>query len=640
MRIAIDTGGTFTDCAYVENGELRVLKTFSTPRDPSRAVLGAVSMIAGGLAASVRHGTTVGTNALLERRGARVALITTAGFEDVIAIGRQARMSLYDWCPTSAPPLVVYENRFGISERVASDGRILQKPDSKELDQLREQVRQTDVESIAICLLFSFANPHNEVTVAKALAPLGLPMSLSHQILPEFREYERTSTVAVNAYLAPNVGGYLRRLDAGVASLEVMQSSGGIAPAALASEEPVRTVLSGPAGGVMGAYFTAKRKGIDKIISFDMGGTSTDVSLLNLATGVLPITNESNISGMPIAVPMLEIHTVGAGGGSIVRYETTNLLQVGPESAGADPGPVCYGTGDHLTVTDANVLLGRMGVNDLLGGTFSLDRDRVVEQFTGIGLSEAVERVAAAVVAVAEATMEQAIRVISIEKGHDPREFTLIAFGGAGPLHACALAEALQMPRVVIPRFPGALSAVGILFSETVHDYSKTIMTRDAKELERTFEKLESLSEGRSVRRSVDMRYIGQGYELNVPAEGDYAQHFHAMHKQRYGYCDRAKPIEFVTARVRASTPGEEVAVIPKDSRPGDGQRACRSVRGVFFADDYINTRIYQRDLLAAGDSFEGPALVVEYSSTTLIPPGWQLVVDCFENLVLDRLPY
>src|SRR5436190_7319251 len=485
MRIAIDTGGTFTDCVYLKNGVPSVLKVTSTPHDPAQSVLAAVRQIAGDEAVEVRHGTTIGTNALLERKGARVAFVTTAGFEDTIAIGRQARQNLYDWMATPEPCIVAEELRFGIAERVSAEGELLRRPTDIELEDLRERVRASGAESIAISLLFSFANPENEQRVAAALRALNLPISVSHEILPEFREYERAATIVVNAYLAPKVGQYIQRLETGVGderggSLYVMQSSGGIISARVAAAEPVRTVLSGPAGGVIGAHRVARLAGFDKIIGFDMGGTSTDVCLIDSSGhsfSGLHTTSEAVISGILISVPVLDIHTVGAGGGSLAWFDRGGILHVGPASAGADPGPICYGRGEQATVTDANLLLGRLDPEVALAGTVQLDETRnrhFMEKARGPIAS--VEEFAAGIVRLAEAEMEKAIRLISVERGHDPREFTLVCFGGAGPLHACALALALGIPRVLVPSMPGALSALGILMSDVVRDYSRTVM--------------------------------------------------------------------------------------------------------------------------------------------------------------------
>src|SRR5712691_11345497 len=505
LRIAIDTGGTFTDCVWVDRGRVRMLKVFSTPSDPSHAIVEALHKI--GLRGSLvlLHGTTVGTNTLLQRKGARVALIATSGFEDAIEIGRQARPKLYDFFFDRVEPLVPAELRFGIEERTASDGEILTNPSPADLKSLASQVAAKHPESIAISLLFSFANPKNELSIAESLKPLGVPLSISHQILPEFREYERTSTVAINAYLQLVMQRYLENLERRAGLMEerrfsaanstkrnsgalapavrifVMQSTGGITSLAAAAREPVRTVLSGPAGGVVGAAASARRSGFERIIAFDMGGTSTDVSLVE---GSPTTANDAQVAGFPVSVPMLDIHTVGAGGGSLARFDAGGILRVGPESAGADPGPICYGRGTQPTVTDANLLLGRLQPTQFLGGDFTLDLDRTRhltrEWLKRQGSPLALERFAAGVIRVVNATMEKAIRVVSIERGRDPRDFALVAFGGAGGLHACALAESLSIPNVIVPAFPGALSALGILVSDVVKDYSRTVLWRVA----------------------------------------------------------------------------------------------------------------------------------------------------------------
>src|SRR5437764_2278969 len=549
MRIAIDTGGTFTDCVYLKDGVPAILKLPSTPDDPARSVLEAIRQIAAETSLEIRHGTTIGTNALLERKGARVAFVTTAGFEDTIAIGRQARQHLYDWLATPAPCIVPKELRFGVKERVSPEGDILLSPSDGELARLRRKIRAINAESIAISLLFSFANPEHEKKVFAQLRTLGIPISVSHEILPEFREYERAATVVVNAYLAPNAGASVPLLGTELAargdgSLYVMQSSGGIISATLAAEEPVRTVLSGPAGGVIGAHRIAQLAGLEQIISFDMGGTSTDVSLIDPRGP--QITNESRISEVPISVPMLDIHTVGAGGGSLARFDRGGILHVGPASAGAEPGPICYGRGDRPTVTDANLALNRLDPELALAGTVRLDEERT-KAFMELtrGSIPSVEKFAAGIVQLAEAEMEKAIRLISVERGHDPREFTLVAFGGAGPLHACSLARALDIPRVMVPAMPGALSALGILGADVVRDYSRTVMTStDDSLLEKHFFELESTGSaqfkaeglsGSSI-RSADLRYAGQGYEINVPASPEMLAQFHDAHRKRSGH--------------------------------------------------------------------------------------------------------
>src|SRR5690242_10829116 len=412
IRIAVDTGGTFTDCVWIERGQLRMLKLFSTPEDPSRAIVEALQRIGIPRHLLLLHGTTVGTNTLLQRKGARVALVTTAGFEDIIEIGRQARPRLYDFFFDRIPPLVPSELRFGVAERIDCQGKVLRAPDAHGLRELAGNIQKSKVEAVAVSLLFSFANPINEQAVAAALEPQALPLSLSHHILPEFREYERTSTVVMNAYLQPAMQRYLENLDRRARSrIFVMQSSGGITALSSAAREPVRTVLSGPAGGVVGAAAMARRSGFDRIISFDMGGTSTDVALVDREARA---SSQAEIAGFPIGVPMLDIDTVGAGGGSIARFDAGGALRVGPESAGADPGPICYGRGTEPTVTDANLLLGRLQPQRFLGGDFTLDLERtrrVAAEWLKRNTSKlTLEQFAAGIVRVVNATMEKAIR--------------------------------------------------------------------------------------------------------------------------------------------------------------------------------------------------------------------------------------
>jgi N-methylhydantoinase A len=536
MRIAIDTGGTFTDCVYLAGNQLRVLKLFSTPADPSLAILEALRQIAPGQSLELRHGTTVGTNAMLERKGARVAFVTTQGFEDTIAIGRQTRAQLYNWFAPIPVCIVPPELRFGVPERVSAEGEILRVPTEAELQALITQIRQSQAQSVAISLLFSFARPETEQRVASALRVLNLPISISHRILPEFREYERGATTIVNAYLAPRMSSYLTNLEAKVVAnhpgsrVDVMQSSGGIIPAPLAAQEPVRTVLSGPAGGVIGACRMARLAGFDRLIGFDMGGTSTDVFLADLTQGEAHLTRESIVAGIPIGVPMLDIHTVGAGGGSIARWDSGGLLRVGPESAGADPGPICFGRGQKPTVTDANLLLGRLAPGSFLGGSVTLHREKSAQILAEHkGPLATVEDFASGILRVVETNMAKAIRVISIERGHDPRDFALVAFGGGGPLHACALARALRIPKILIPAMPGALSAVGILLADHVRDYSRTVMLQSetiqnihaifAEIEEQAFAEFTAENLAGKAHRTLDIRYRGQGYELNVPCD-------------------------------------------------------------------------------------------------------------------------
>jgi len=657
VRIAIDTGGTFTDCVYLAKGELRVLKVFSTPEDPSLAVTDALTFIGAAQQLDIRHGTTVGTNTMLERTGARVAFVTTAGFEDTIAIGRQARSRLYDWFAPVPVPIVPRELRFGVPERVSSNGAILRSPSEEELAALVDQVRASGAEAIAISLLFSFANPQTELRVEAALRVLGIPVSTSHRILPEFREYERASTTVVNSYLAPRIKRYLDRLAQRVtarhpgARVDVMQSSGGIIPAHIAAEQPVRTVLSGPAGGVIGACLVARQSGFDRIIGFDMGGTSTDVFLADAAIGALQLTRESMVAGVPIGVPMLDIHTAGAGGGSIARFDAGGLLHVGPESAGAAPGPICFGRGTLPTVTDANLLLGRLDPESFLGGGVQLDTQRTERMMQDLkGPLTTVEEFAAGILEVVEMQMERAIRVISIARGHDPQQCTLVAFGGGGPLHACSLARALRIPRVMIPAMPGALSAVGILLADAVRDYSRTVMLPGSafEKVEPVFVELEHRGAAEFAaeniecipQRTIDLRYQRQGYELNViyekQAPARTIEAFHKLHLQRYGFCDVNRPTEIVNLRVRMTASAEPYAPAPQETVLGDGSSACYAERAVFFDGSFLPTRLYRRHQLVPGDIIPGPAMITEYTSATLVPPGCTVNVDGFANLIVS----
>ena len=631
---------------------MRVLKLFSTPADPGLAVLEGLRQIGAGRRLDVRHGTTVGTNTMLERTGARVAFVTTAGFEDTIAIGRQTRARLYDWFAPVPVCLVPKELRFGVAERVSAEGEVLRAPTDEELGELAERVQASGAEAVAISLLFSFANPLTERRVEAALLRLGVPVSVSHRVLPEFREYERAATTVVNAYLSPRIERYVNQLAERVSDqhdggrVDVMQSSGGIIAARAAAREPVRTLLSGPAGGVVGASRVAKLAGYERIIGFDMGGTSTDVFLADEATGGARLTRESVVAGVPIGVPMLDIHTAGAGGGSIARFDAGGMLRVGPESAGAEPGPICFARGRKPTVTDANFVLGRLDPESFLGGGIELDGERTRRILEAEkGSLATVEAFAEGILRVVESEMEKAIRVISVERGHDPRQFTLVAYGGGGPLHACSLAKALRIPTVLIPAMPGVLSAVGILLADTVRDYSRTVMLPGEAmgTLQEAFAELEEQGAAAfradgltgAAQRSVDMRYRRQGYELNVPWDERTMEAFHELHMQRYGFADRERPVEIVNLRLRMVAAGEPYAPKRQELTEGDGSGACYAERDVFFGGRPVKSRFYRRDGLRAGETVRGPAMITEYTAATVLPPDATALVDEFGNLVI-----
>lgn len=662
IRVGVDTGGTFTDFVFERDGRLQLFKLPSTPSDPSLAIRQGLERICAEADCrldqiEVVHGTTVGTNALLQRRGARIALVTTKGFEDVLAIGRQARPELYNLNAVKPSPLVADELRLGIGERVVASGEVLEPLDDRELRGLARKLKQADVEAIAISLLFSFLHPEHEERIASALASLDVPLSISNRILPEYREYERTSTVVINAYLQPLMGRYLNRLSGETKlNLRVMQSSGGSISADAAATEPVRTILSGPSGGVVGALRAAQSAGIQNVITFDMGGTSTDVALCD--SGAIRTTNEATVAGLPVAVSVMDIHTVGAGGGSIARVDEGGSLRVGPESAGADPGPACYGRSLLPTVTDAHVVLGHFGGAGLLGGEFKLDEERAREAMTKLaedlsrvsGKRRSVTDAAQGVLAVANTNMERALRHISVERGHDPRQFALMPFGGAGGLHAVELARALRIPTIIAPVAPGALSAVGVLVADVIKDQSRTVMfTYERKsmaklgkvfsELEREAAKLlrtEGFPRSRQRHeRALAMRYRGQSFELEVrDTAGDLAAAFHRAHRERYGYAQEESEIEIVSARLRSFGLVEKLAQRKLDS----GKTKSAGTVTAYLAGRRVGAALYKRDELQGGAKLQTPCIVTEYSATTLIPDDATARLDRYGNLLINLL--
>ena len=672
-RVGIDTGGTFTDFVYEHSGNVTVFKIASTPDDPARAIAKGLRRISAdtGDALStfeIVHGTTVGTNALLQRRGARVALVTTAGFEDVIEIGRQARPELYNLNAVKPPQIVASDLRFGLDERISPSGKVIKSLQLPDIFAVKKRVLEAQPESIAVSLLFSFANPEHEKAIEGLWFDLDIPISFSYQILPEYREYERTSTVCVNAYLQPLMGRYLKSLtgyaglalasarDVRVPKLRVMQSSGGSISADVAAAEPVRTILSGPAGGVVGALRVAKAAGFANIITFDMGGTSTDVALCDREG--MRLTNESIVAGLPVAIPMMDIHTVGAGGGSIARVDEGGSLRVGPESAGADPGPSCYGRSLLPTVTDAHVVLGHFPGEALLDGEFKLDaaRARASLQTLATEMSKAAGRKVSAIEAargvlnVVTANMERALRHVSVERGHDPRDFALMPFGGAGGLHAVELARALRIPRVLVPTLPGALSALGVLEADVVKEQSRTVMVKASRDIE---QKLESIframeKQGRATlrregftesaqrhERSLAARYHGQSFELQIKqTRGNIAAAFHRAHQARYGYAQEKNAVEIVSARVRS------IGIV-RSLRVSKGAHTQGAAKSHDFIATYLDQKrvraaVYRRDELRPGDRLRTPCIVTEYSATTLVPEHTRAAVDQHRNVVIQ----
>ncbi len=651
-RIGVDVGGTFTDLVALVDGELAVAKVPSTPADQSVGVMSAVGDV--GLdAARVRtfaHGTTVATNALLERSGARTALLTTEGFRDVLEIARQTRPSLYDLTKLPPPPLVPRELRFVVRERVDPDGEAVPL-DEEALDAAVEALRAADVEAVAVCFLFAFLDPAHERRAAEVLRS-ALPevqVSLSSDVLPEFREYERFSTTAADAYLAPRLTRYLRRLGdrlaaAGLPAPLVMQSSGGVVDLDGAAGRASACVLSGPAAGVVGAAFAADASGYRDLLTFDMGGTSTDVALV--VDGEVQATTAAVVAGIPIKHPMVDVHSVSAGGGSVAWADTGGALRVGPRSAGARPGPAAYALGgEEATVTDADLHLGYLSGGTRLGGEIVLDPDRARTALAAVGASLGLSPLEAAegIVAVAEAEMARALRVISVERGFDPRDFTLLAFGGAGGMHACSLAEELGIRTVLVPRAAGVLSALGLAVSELRRDYVAAffadVTTLDRAQMDEAFADLErragdDLSEP-ELRRAADLRYRGQSFELTVPADDVDAlpRQFAAAHLRRYGFALDGEDVQVVSIRLTATVP---VTAAPF-ATPPDGRPSERRTRAARFDGVWQETPVHAAVELAAGDGFAGPAIVEFAESTCVVRPGWSAAVDDAGALLLER---
>ena len=676
-NIGVDTGGTFTDIVMRIDGDLFTHKVLSTPQNPALAVIQGVSEIlrmhntdTQGL--DIVHGSTVATNALLERRGARISLVTTKDFEDILEIGRQARPNLYDFFVERPAPLVPADRRFGISERTLHTGEIQTEIEPSDLEALASELATLELDAIAVCFLFAYVNPRNEQIVAKHLAQLDIPVSCSHEVLPEYREYARFSTTVANAYIRPTLERHLSTLtdsEQFPASFRLMLSNGGCISAKNFESAGIRTVLSGPAGGVIGAYQVAKAAGYDQIITFDMGGTSTDVSLCN---GDISLTTESTISGLPIKVPLIDIHTVGAGGGSIATVDAGGALRVGPESAGADPGPICYGNdGEDVTVTDANLYLGRIAATQFLGGAMSLDSDRTrthIEEFAQ-RLSIPPLQAADGILKVANAAMERAIKVISVERGFDTRDFTLVSFGGAGGLHAAFMAENLGIRTVLIPPNGGLLSAYGMLFADVVKDYSQTVLWQFQKGGEGSESLVKALNTGfgtlltraedemeiegfasheLKIDRSLDMRYEGQSYELNIPCfttehtpsneiVETLVAKFHTAHELRFGYARTDAPVEAVNLRLTATGETDNPPIQSVPLADTDASEALTVQNPVIFEGEVLPTNFYRREALRPGNRIAGPAIVIEFSATTVIPPNFSAVVDVCQNLILTQ---
>jgi N-methylhydantoinase A/oxoprolinase/acetone carboxylase beta subunit len=654
IRIGVDTGGTFTDLVRLDEHGLSVHKVRSTPDDPARAILSGIAELMGEISPTeVIHGSTAATNALLERKGARIALITTEGFQDVLAIGRQTRSQLYNFMVRGTRPIVDPGLIFGLTERLDRGGNVLEPVQENELAEIIARLRQANIESVAVCLLHSYANPAHERQVADLLAEERFAVSASYKILPEYREYERCSTTVVNGYVTPIMSHYLTRLEDGLGAtrLHVMQSNGGSISAPQARASAVRTILSGPAAGAIGAQAVAQASGFDRVILFDMGGTSTDVTLCDRG---LNTTSESQVGDFPVRLPMLDIHTVGAGGGSIAYIDSGGSLRVGPRSAGADPGPVCYGKGNELTVTDANLLLGRLDPHHFLGGRMAIDYERTATHADAFAktLQISATRLAEGIVQIANANMEHAIRAVSVQRGHDPRDFALLAFGGAGGMHCCEIADALGIQTVIIPKYAGVLSALGMLLADVRKDYSQTILKLSNfvsfDDLEQHLAplidaaKTDLASEGFAsqdlmITCSLDMRYQGQGYEINVPFTPAFMAEFNREHQRLYGYSNPARLTEVVNVRVNAAGITRKYAF---PSSPCDPQPlpAANATRPAWFGGNWRDTTIYHGEQLNSGMKGTGPVIITSGQSTIVIPPDFGFRIDGKGTLIATRV--
>ena len=668
--IGIDIGGTFIDIVIAEAGRLRLVKVSSTPAAPEEGVLRALrretnDRIQPESVERIAHGSTVATNALLERTWARTALLTTKGFRDVLEIGRQNRPALYDLSVTRAPDVVPRSLRFEVDERIDANGAVLRPLDSEQVDRVIDAVDSAGVDSVAIVFLFSYLNREHEAAVGAALSNrLQVPVVLSSEVLPEFREYERTSTTAICAALRPIVGEYLSGLEAGAREMglpgqwQIMQSSGSVTRARVAEEAPARILLSGPAAGVEGARTIGRLAGEPNLLTLDMGGTSADVALIH--EGKAEWTTEGAIGGYPVALPMIGIHTIGAGGGSLAWIDEGGALRVGPASAGADPGPACYGRGgDRPTVTDAHAVLGHLLADHAIGGLDRLDIDRArtaiatIAEPVGMGIEEA----AFGILAVADAAMERAIRVISVEKGYDPRSFALLAFGGAGPLHAVSVARGLSIPRVIVPAWAGVLSALGLLAAEAGHDLSQGMVRRFEPdllpELELGMQRLRA--RGREIlsgegiapkdvrfRSSFDLRYVGQSHEINVSvAEGPLTAEslsrarddYDHAHRIRFGHAAIGDPVEIVAARVHASGPR---TLLDWAAEVGKPSPVPKETMAWFDAGGPVRSAVMDRGAMVPGTPVHGPAVLVGEDATLVVPPGVSGRCDPYGSLILE----
>lgn len=657
MFIGVDIGGTFTDIVVSQAEQLHIHKLLSTPAAPQTAMLAGLQAVGMLPTARVSHGSTVATNAILERKGARTALLVTQGFRDILAIGRQNRPDLYALHPQLPPPLIPRQWCYDVPERLDFTGQVLTPLDIAALDQILDELKTQQIEAVAVCLLYSFVNPSHEQAIKQRILERGLleewQISLSHEVLPQFREYERASTVALDAYVRPMMNRYLGQLEQSLpptAHLLMMKSDGGLVSADKARKQAVQTALSGPAAGLIGAFQVAKLAGYDHIITLDMGGTSTDVAICPARPMYRP---DSTIDGLPLRLPILDIETVGAGGGSLVRVDAGGALRVGPESAGAMPGPMVYGRGGtQLTVSDSNALLGRLDPDHFLGGRMTLQLAPAEESLSQLAnqLGLSPHQTASGIIDIANTNIERAVRRVSVGRGYDPRQFTLMAFGGAGGLHACQVAERLEIRRVLIPRYPGVMCALGLLLADVQREYSQAILKPLDEPLLATLQ--EQVIQMQQVAQSdlaqegipeakqhfhalLDMRYQGQSYELAIPfeSETDHAQAFHQAHQTRYGHAMPQRGLEVVNLRLQAIGMVEKPTIQAELRQSSDGSEGFLGYKQT--GDSQL--AFYEREQLPAGASFHGPALIFQLDGTTYIPPVWQVEVDGYRNLIISQ---
>ena len=663
IRIGIDCGVTFTDIVVVDDQRVSTHKIPSSPSDPMKSILeGLQKAVTPGQECILRHGASLPVS-LLSRKDLKCVLITNEGYEDLIELGREERPETFTLDSAANDPLIPAASRLGIKERCAADGSQLVSLEQKELDRIKGLVKKAGPDAVAVSLLHSYANPESELKIKAHLEDLNIPIFLSHQVLPEFREYERTCATAINALIQPEMDKYftsLEKLDSPqVKHLEVMQSNGGVTPLHIARQEPVRTVDAGPAGGVAGAFKAAKAADLKKIAALEIGGASAGICLCE---GGIPSTREKEIGHLPVALQSVDIHQIGSGTGSVAWVDEEGLLRMGPAAADREAGPICHGKGDLITLCDAHVFLNRIDPDNFLGGEMILQTDKIPaglgklaeEMNTKGGSKPAIEEIAEGIIRIANAGMSKEIRVFAQKKGCNPADMALVAYGGAGPLHACEIAGSLGISKVLIPLHPGVLSAIGILNADLVEDTARTVLLssetsrvsssivknfRELKDIVR--EKLKGESEESpkiEFEEYVDIRYPGQASEIKIPYSRNFIQAFHKEHHFIYGHSDPTLPVEIVTVRVRGRIKNSEPEIqkqkLKGKNPPG---KALLQERSLYFAGELIPTSYFLRSLLCPGNRIEGPAIIMEYSSTTLIPKGYEAQIDCWENIVIEK---